>query len=88
MSQKNSSKHMLSIKIFHQITLVFNGMKHGDFGFGFTNNYGFEDGKVCQAWWMKWLTHNYDKILMMIWDQRVKLKWMTSHEHLTSTIQY
>jgi len=49
MSQKNSSKHMLSIKIFHQITLVFNGMKHDDFGFGFTNNYGFEDGKVCQA---------------------------------------
>jgi hypothetical protein len=28
------------------------------------------------------------KVFMMVWDQRVKLKWMTSHEHLTSTIQY
>jgi hypothetical protein len=29
------------------------------------------------------------KSLMMVWDQKVKFKWMTFHEHLlTSTIQY
>jgi hypothetical protein len=28
------------------------------------------------------------KSFMMVWDLRVKLKWMTFHEHLTFIIQY
>lgn len=37
--------------------------------------------------WNDWHT-TMTESFMMVWDQRVKLKWMTSHEHLTSTIQY
>ncbi len=41
-----------------------NGLKFGGLSLESMSDYGFGDGKGCQAWWMRWLVDvcNFHKI--------------------------
>ncbi len=52
MPPNNSSRHIPFLRISHWITFVSNGLKLGGPLLTCTNECGFGDGKMCQAWWM------------------------------------
>lgn len=56
MLPKYSNKHIPTTRIFHWITLMFNGLKLGGIGIKSMDDCGFGDDKMFQAEWMKWLT--------------------------------
>lgn len=55
MHVKNYNKHIPSFKIFHWITLVFNGFNLGNPLPTSTNVCELGDSEVCQEWWIKWM---------------------------------
>jgi len=57
MPPNNSNKHIPSLEVSQWITPISNGLKLKGPLPTSTNVYGLGDGKMCQTWWIKWITN-------------------------------
>jgi hypothetical protein len=91
MLPNNFSKHIPSLGISHQITLLFNGFDPSGSLPTSTNVYGFGDDKLCQTWWIIWLDNAYNIINVPIVGSDLRWNlydWVTLHVVLTSPISH